>query len=130
MIAAAPRIPNGDSFDIAGKGFGEGNVKLGRSPGVRKDEKLRWLPSHVATIQSLTCPPRHYAAVPVLRGNWSGSCSWPLKSCEKAKKLLSRFARTQVRRFVYRDRRKSLTISPPPSVAIALGEVHPVAQLS
>jgi len=57
VITTAPRIANGDAFDIAGKGFGERNIKLRRSPGMRKDVELRWLPSHGATIQSPTCPP-------------------------------------------------------------------------
>jgi hypothetical protein len=52
VITAAPGIPNGDAFDIAGKGFGEGNIKLGRSSGVRKDVELWRLRRHAATIQS------------------------------------------------------------------------------
>jgi hypothetical protein len=68
VITSAPGIPNGHAFDVAGKGFGERNVKLCRSPGVRKDEKLWWLPSHAATIQShqlVARAGRGTAAIPV-----------------------------------------------------------------
>src|SRR5580693_4696057 len=61
------------------------------------------------------------------------SCSfWPSpdnSTCATEGLVLTRgFQRTSFRRFVYRQRRKQHTSSPPSSVAIALGEVNPNAR--
>ena len=92
MIASPARVPNGNAFDIAGKGFGEGNVKLGRSPGVRKDEKLWWLPSHAATIQPPTRAPRHGATEPARPRRVNPVQVINRTTCEKTKRSLGCFA--------------------------------------
>src|SRR5437660_1679846 len=91
MITTAAGIPNRDAFDIAGKGFGEGNVKLGRSPGVRKDVELRWLPGHAATIQSPTCGSRQDSVAGGSNSASSKRTADQFRTCEKAKRLLCRF---------------------------------------
>ena len=107
VITTAPGIANGDAFDIAGKGFGEGNVKLCRSPGMRKDVELRWLPSHAATIQSPTCPSGQGAARRSARLRLN-DVQLKFKSCEKAMKWLCRLTATRFPDSAIAERKKSL----------------------
>src|SRR6201999_4348284 len=128
VITTAPRIANGDASDIAGKGFGERNVKLCRSPGVRKDVQRRWPPSHAATIQSPTRSPGQGAALRSA-GRYLNDVQVNIRKPERRPRGFGAVFGRYVSRFVYRRTRKKLTISPPSGVAIALGEIYRNAQL-
>src|ERR1700735_1089898 len=103
---------------------------------MRKDIEPWRSPGHAATIQSRLTQLGQDAMEARVAGPWASyphfSCFfWPSpgnSTCaEEGLVLTRRFQRTSFRRFVYRQRRKQHTISPPSRVAIALGEVNPNA---